>query len=187
MKGSTLLSGQVVDPYAEALLAIAKENNVVERIGDDLRGLLALLDESPELAAFVGNPLIKPEDKKSVLERILGDGTERFLRNFLMLLVDRRRILFLDLIARRYLALLRKLNNVVLAEVKAATELTGSQRDRIVDKVKSLTGATAVELDVQEEADLIGGVLIKVGSQVFDASLKGQLRRIGMALGATGA
>lgn len=62
---ASIISGKVVEPYAEALMAIAKEHNLTEQFGDDIRSLLGLLENSPELREFLENPVIKGEDKKS--------------------------------------------------------------------------------------------------------------------------
>jgi F-type H+-transporting ATPase subunit delta len=128
------------------------------------------------------NPLLKAEDKKAVLSRILGRDINPLFHNFLMLLVDRRRIIFLEEIAQKYLEILRKLNNTVLAFVTSATKMSEGQKHAVADKVHQLTGAQSVELKTSVDPDLIGGVIIKVGSQVFDASLRGQLRRIRLNL-----
>jgi F-type H+-transporting ATPase subunit delta len=96
--------------------------------------------------------------------------------------VDRRRIQFLEAIGKQYQALLRKLNQTVLAEVTSAVELSDSQKQSVREKVQAITSAHQVELDTKIDPDLIGGVIIKVGSQVVDASLRGQLRRIGIRL-----
>ena len=100
-----------------------------------------------------------------------------------MILVDRRRIIFLEGICQHFRTLLRKLNNIVLAEVTSAVELTDEQRQAVIDKVKSITQAQDVELVNRLDQGLIGGVIIKVGSQVIDASLRGQLRRLSISLG----
>jgi F-type H+-transporting ATPase subunit delta len=99
-----------------------------------------------------------------------------------MLLVDRGRILFLAEIAQEYLALLRKLNQTVLAEVTSAVELNDDQKHMVVEQIKARTGAHNVELDLKIDREILGGVIIKAGSQLFDASIRGQLRRIGMSL-----
>lgn len=99
-----------------------------------------------------------------------------------MLLVDKRRIIFLEPIVQQYLDLLRKLNEIVLAEVTSAKELDEEQKGRIIEKVKTLADARDVELKTSVDPNLIGGVIIKVGSKVIDASLRGQLRRIGVSL-----
>jgi len=184
VKKTGSLASDVVEPYAQGLMAAARDSNQTEKIGEDIRAILEFINNSQELKEFLENPVIKAEDKKAVLRRITGEDTNKLLVNFLMLLVDKRRIVFIEEIGRQYLEILREINNIVLAEISAASELNEGQRQAIIEKVKTLTGAAGVELETKVEADLIGGVIIKVGSQVFDSSLRGQLRRIGLSLGA---
>lgn len=181
MKASAL-TAEVVEPYAEALLSLAQSQNLVAPFGEEMQALLDLLNNSQELQDLFTNPLVSAEAKKAVIRTITGEETNPYLVNFLLLLVDRRRIMFLQAIAAKYLELLRKLNNIVLAEVISATELDEGQRNAISEKVKQISGAAGVELSTSIDPDLIGGVIIKVGSQVLDASLRGQLRRISLSL-----
>jgi F-type H+-transporting ATPase subunit delta len=104
------------------------------------------------------------------------------MMNFLLILVDRRRILFLEGICQKFQDILRKLNQTELAEVTSAVALSESQQQTIREKVMAMTSAREVELNNKIDPELIGGVIIKVGSQVIDASLRGQLRRIGIQL-----
>ncbi|AMA08515.1 ATP synthase F1 subunit delta [Picosynechococcus sp. PCC 73109] len=181
MKGNTMIA-QVVEPYAGALMTLAQETNKVEAFAENCWALLSLFQESAEFRSFVMNPLVKAEDKKGVLQGVCGQDVDAYFLNFLFLLVDRRRIVFLEGICQEFVALQRKLNNIVLADVTSAQPLTTDQEAAIADQVKQMTGANAVELNISTDADLIGGVVIKVGSKVFDASLRGQLRRISMDL-----
>lgn len=182
MKGS-LYSSEVVEPYAQALMSVAQSHDdLTEELGNQLRSLAQLLTDSQDLRDFVGNPVVAAEDKKALLERILGEDASPYLINFIRLLVDKRRIVYLEAVCQEYLALLRKLNQTVLAQVTSATELDEQQQQAVADQVQKLTGAQAVELELKTDPDLIGGVIVKVGSQVFDASLRGQLRRISMRL-----
>jgi F-type H+-transporting ATPase subunit delta len=98
------------------------------------------------------------------------------------LLVDRGRILFIEGICKQYQALLRKQNQTVLAEVISTVELNEEQQRSVREKVTAMTNARQVELATKIDPDLIGGVIIKVGSQVVDASIRGQLRRISLRL-----
>lgn len=176
------ITAEVAEPYAEALMSLAQEQNIADAIGDNVRSMRALFKESAELKTFLTSPLIKPEDKKEVLKRIAGDEMNHFLLNFLLLLVDRQRIGFVEGIFAKYLEILRKFNNTVLAEVTSAVRLYEGEADKLVEKIKQLTGANAVELETTIDPDIIGGVIIKVGSQVYDASLRGQLRRISLSM-----
>ncbi|MUL37954.1 ATP synthase F1 subunit delta [Gloeocapsopsis dulcis] len=179
MKGGA--ATQIVEPYAQALMSVARNNNLIEQFGEDIRALLSLLENSEQLRDFLANPFVSVEDKKAVLQRVVGE-VNPYLRNFLMLLVDRRRIILLEDVCRQFLAILRQLNQTVLAEVISAVDLTDEQQQAVREKVIAMTNAREVELDTKIDPDLIGGVIIKVGSQVFDASIRGQLRRLSLRL-----
>jgi len=138
MKGS-LLTDEIAEPYAQALMSVAQANDLTEQFGEDFRSLEALLDSSRELREFLRNPVIGAESKKGVLQRIVGEEGNAYLANFLMLLVDKRRISVLESIVREYLRQLRDLNQTVLAEVTAASELSDEQRQAVADKVKAMS------------------------------------------------
>lgn len=184
MRGSAVAI-EIASPYAQALMSVAKSNDLTERLGEDASLMLNLLNESDDLSQFLSNPLIKADDKKSVLRQIVADKIHPYTLNFLMLLVDKGRILFLEGICKQYRALLRDLNQTVLAEIVSAVELSDTQKESVRQKVVEMTSARQVELETHVDPDLIGGVIIKVGSQVIDASLRGQLRRIGVRLMST--
>lgn len=178
----SIIAGEIVEPYASALMSLAKSKELTEKFAEDVRGLINIMTESPELKTFLGNPVLNPEDKKAVVKRMVGDQVDPLMRNFLMLLIDRGRIIFLEQIGKQYLALLRELNQTVLAEVTSTIELSEDQKNTVSERVKSMTGAADVELETKIDPSLLGGVIIKVGSQIIDSSLRGQLRRIGISL-----
>ncbi len=178
---STTVSLEIADPYAQALMSLAKDQQLEDRFGEDAQAVLDLLRDSQELQQFLENPLIAEDAKKGVLGQISVELNPLFA-NFLKLLVDKGRINFVFPILRRYQELLRQLRKTVLADVTSAVELSDAQKDQIRQKVATMTGAQQVDLEVTLDASLLGGVIIKVGSQVVDASLRGQLRRLSMQL-----
>jgi F-type H+-transporting ATPase subunit delta len=180
---STLLSTEIAEPYAQALMALAKDSDLVDRISEDINSLLALLKESDELRLCMTSPMFKSEQKKAILNQLAGgDQLHPYTHNFLMLLIDRGRIVFLEPICKQFQALVRELKRAVLAEVTSAVSLSDEQQEAIRQKVTAITQAQQVDLDIKIDPNLMGGVIIKVGSQVIDLSLKGQLRQIGMRL-----
>ncbi len=181
---SSSVTSAIVDPYAQALMSLAQSQDLVDRFGSEVAGLLTLLEGSTDLKAFLANPLMPLDGKKAALNQIVGDQLHPYLKNFLMLLVDRRRIGFLDGICHQFQALLRVLKQAVLAEVTSAVELNDGQKAAVCDRVKTMTGAQSVDLATAIDPELLGGVIIKVGSQVVDASLRSQLRRISIRLAA---
>lgn len=181
MKGS-LVAAEIYEPYAQALMGLAQSNELVDQFGHDVNQLLDLMNESQDFKQLLMNPLIKPEVKKGVIQQVIGEQVHPYIINFLMLLVDRRRIFYLEGICKQYQTLLRQLKRILLAEVTSATELTEEQKESVRQKIVAMSGGQQVELETRIDPNLIGGVVIKVGSQVFDASIQGQLRRIGLAL-----
>ena len=179
----SIISSKVAEPYAQALMSLAQSQNLTESFGESFRSLESLMEESPDFKDFIANPVIDGEDKKAVLKQVMGEGENPYLISFLMLLVDKRRVVFLEQIVGQYLSLLRELNQVALAEVISAKELSDEQKNAVVDRVKGITNSRDVELKTSIDSDLIGGVIIKVGSQVIDASIRGQLRRLSVSLG----
>lgn len=173
---------QIADPYAEALISLGQTQNCLDQLGNDIRFLQATLAATPTMKGFLQNPIIKADTKKDLLQRTLADQVHPLLLNTLKLLVDRRRIIFLEAICQRFLELQRKLQRIALVEVTSAVELTEGQKREISERIQQMEQASRVELQTKLEADLIGGVIIKVGSKVIDLSLRGQLRRLALQL-----
>ncbi len=181
MKSSSV-SQAVVAPYADALISLAQEQNSLDAIARDVRLIGETLSDSVELSQLFASPLIGANVKKGVIESVFGSQVNAFTKSFLLLLVDRKRIAFLGDIIKHFQSLLRVIDGVALAEITSALQLSRAQEDNLRDRVKKMTGAKAVEFDVTINSDLIGGVIIKVGSQVVDASIRGQLRRLKSSL-----
>ncbi len=177
--------GEVAEPYARALLSVAQSNNSLDELNGLAGDLLNLMSESDDLSSFLASPVAEDEAKKGVLKRVLGDEADPAFKNFVLLLVDRGRVSLTAPILRQFQAMVREVKQTVLAEVTSAVELTDEQKETIRQKVLGMTGAQAADIETSIDPDLLGGVIIRVGSQVVDASLRGQLRRIGMQLGSS--
>jgi F-type H+-transporting ATPase subunit delta len=179
---SQAIRAAIVEPYAEALMSLGDERGLTDRLSQDINGILAVLESSSDLQQLLSNPLIKADAKKAVINEVFGSQVDGTMLRFMSLVIDRRRAMYLDAICRHCQALIRKARNITLAEVISATDLNDGQRQAVMDKVKSMTGANHVELSTRLDPDLIGGVIIKIGSRVLDASIKGQLRRLSNSL-----
>ncbi|MEL7512949.1 MAG: ATP synthase F1 subunit delta [Cyanobacteria bacterium J06554_3] len=179
----SIATSEVAAPYAQALLSLAKSKDSVDELSNIAGEVLALLKDSDDLSAFLENPIANSDAKKGVLKQVLGDDTNQQMKNFLMLLVDRGRIYLVEPILQQFQALVRELKQTVLAQVTSAIELTDEQKETVRQKVQSMTSAKSVELETTLDPDVLGGVIIQIGSQVLDASIRGQLRRIGLQLG----
>nr|YP_009397012.1 ATP synthase CF1 subunit delta [Spyridia filamentosa]ARW66198.1 ATP synthase CF1 subunit delta [Spyridia filamentosa] len=173
---------KVATPYAEALLGLTQEKNLIQEAKEDLSAISSILLSSNDLKLFLINPLIDSVVKKNVLEELLKDQVNNFILKFLLVLVDRRRISLLDIIISKYLELAYKLELTVLAEVLVATAFTESQKDALINKIKIMTKSQNVQLAINTDPSLIGGFIIKIGSKVIDASLLGKLKQLAFYL-----
>nr|YP_009295792.1 ATP synthase CF1 delta subunit [Schimmelmannia schousboei]AOM64727.1 ATP synthase CF1 delta subunit [Schimmelmannia schousboei] len=169
-------------PYAEALLEIARDANLIKHTNQDISVIATALSESTDLKQFLSNPLIDIEAKKNVLNKLLLNQVNDFVLKFLLVLVDRRRISLLSTIIEKYLELAYSLESTIVAQISTAVALTELQQDTLVDKIKQLTNSQHVKLVINIDSSLIGGFIIQIGSKVIDTSLSGKLKQIALYL-----
>lgn len=180
------LLNAIATPYAEALLQVAESRSETDTVAEQAKGLLAVWNGSSELRQALASPVLEPASKKAALAKLFNDQLTPSLQNLLKLLADRQRIAVLDAVLVRFLELYRELRQITLAKVVSATELTETQQQQLNQKVQAIAGTTAVEFDLSIDPSLIGGFIVSMGSQVIDASLSGQVRRLGLALAKVG-
>ena len=172
------LAAKIASPYVRALFDFSVEKNILHQIVSDFKNLNIFLDENTELIEYFNNPVISQEAKRQVLTKTLKSQLNPETFKFLMILVDRDRINLLHSVVKGYLELVFQTARVRKMEVYAASQLTESQQERLVQKLKDLTGARAVQLDILVDSRLIGGFLIKTESKVIDFTVKNQLQKL---------
>ena len=180
------LLNTITSPYAEAFLQVAESRKEVDQVVDQAKAVLGLWQGSPELRAAMASPVLEVEAKKAALEKLFSDQLTPSFLNLLKLLADRQRIGILDAVLERTLELHREQRNIALATVTSATALTEEQQAELSKKVQAVAGTDKLEINLSVDPDLIGGFVVKVGSKVIDASLAGQVRRLGLALAKVG-
>jgi F-type H+-transporting ATPase subunit delta len=130
----------------------------------------------------MSSPVLEVEAKKAALEKMFSDQVTPSFLNLLKLLADRQRIGLLDAVLERMLELYREQRNIALATVTSASSLNEDQQADLLKKIQAVAGTDNLELNLKVDPDLIGGFVVSVGSKVIDASLSGQVRRLGLAL-----
>jgi len=176
------LLNTITTPYAEAFLQVASTKKEVDEVVKQAKEILILWNDCPEFSEAMASPVLEVEAKKAALEKLFsGQITPSFL-NLLKLLADRQRIGFLNSVLERLLELYREQRNIALATVTSATELDEKQQSDLLQKIQGLAGTKNLELNLKVDPTLLGGFVVKVGSKVIDASLSGQVRRLGLSL-----
>tara|TARA_Y100001968_G_scaffold180646_1_gene165463 strand:- start:1448 stop:1996 length:549 start_codon:yes stop_codon:yes gene_type:complete len=176
------LLNTITTPYAEAFLQVAESRNEVDEVVKKSKIILELWDASPEFRQAMASPVLEVNSKKAALEKLFANDLPPSFLNLLKLLADRNRIGFLNSVLERLLELYREQRNIALATVTSASELTEDQQNKILQKVQSIAGTDNLELNLKVDPSLIGGFIVNVGSKVVDASLAGQVRRLGLSL-----
>lgn len=181
MSNQSIIS-KITVPYAEALLEISQNANLLQKTSKDLSSINLILSESKDLRLILLNPLINVSIKKDILKQLFSKEVNQFILNFLLVLVNKRRISFLSAIIEKYLQLVDKLESITVVELSSAVELNEDQQKKLVENIKLITKSTNVKLVVNIDSSLIGGFIIKIGSKVIDTSLAGKLKRMSFYL-----
>tara|TARA_B100000965_G_C19145053_1_gene563353 strand:- start:71 stop:613 length:543 start_codon:yes stop_codon:yes gene_type:complete len=176
------LLNSVTTPYAEAFLQVSNDLNQTDEIVSQVKEILSLFRESPELEKALSSPILEKESKKSIIVQLFSEKINPSLLNLLKLLADRQRIGIIIPILERFLELYRENSNIALATVTSAVELSDQQKDLITQKISAIAGTERLELVTKTDSTLIGGFIASVGSKVIDASLSSQIRKLGLAL-----
>jgi F-type H+-transporting ATPase subunit delta len=190
---NTMFGSKIANPYSEALLQLGldlylKEDNadtqVFFQIIFDMENLLTILKITPTLENYLANPLIKDKDKKNVLNKCLTTKTSATTKNFLMLLVDKKRIGFLQTITQTFLNKAYNFVCLKFVEVYSASALSKDQKTQLVEKLKILLGPefttskayySKINVTFKIDKELLGGFIIKVDSKIIDLSLRGEI------------
>ena len=130
----------------------------------------------------MSSPVLEVEAKKLALEKLFSKKIKPSFLNLMKLLADRQRIGLLDAVLERLLELYREQQNIALATVTSASELDEDQQGDLLSKIQAIAGTDNLELKLNVDSSLIGGLIVRVGSKVIDASIAGQVRRLGLSL-----
>ena len=162
--------------YAQALFDLAKEQDRLDVVRQELTDFVATLHEVPELDALLRNPQLDPATKSDVLDKLTADSDE-LVRNFLRVVAARGRGGQIEEMVREFDALYSAEEQVLNVELATAYELSDEDAREIIGQIEKASGRT-VEATRSVEPDLIGGIVLKAGSLRVDSSVRGRLNRL---------
>lgn len=168
--------------YATAVFELAKDGGTLDRVGQDLAGLVGLMNESADLKRLVESPVISRADQgKAILAIAEKAGVDELTRRFLGLLAEHRRLFALPGIARAYGAMLAAHKGEVAAEIVSAVPLGEAELETLKTSIAGFVGQ-AVTVETRVDPALLGGVVVRVGSRMLDASLRTKLQQLEQTL-----
>lgn len=164
--------------YSGALYSLAAEEKQLEAVVGDIRLLDVLMRQSEEMRLLAKHVRFTPVQRLSVIKVLAGAANLNALTtNFLNLLIRHDRLAFLGAMTQAFLSRYAEERGEFTAEVASAKPLTPAQQEQLSTKLREMAGGK-VHLSLHEDASLLGGFVVKIGSQLIDASVKGTLDRL---------
>jgi len=168
--------------YATALFELALETKSIDQVYADLQAFETLLASSPDLMRLVRSPVYGADEQARALDAVLDKASiSGIARNFLRVVTANRRLFAVMQIIRGYKARVAKHKGEVTAQVTVAQQLNDARLDEIRAALREVTGKD-VQMDVEVDPSIIGGLKVKLGSRMVDASLRTKLNSIKIAM-----
>ena len=173
----------VANTYARAFADVVFDQRLdAARATAGLRSIASLFEQSAELRRVWENPAVPAEQKRALLDAIVKrEGIDRPVRNLVAVLIDHRRLSFLPRIVEQFAKELDARMGFAEAEVSSARELGDEERRALEAQIEKTTGKK-VRARYALDATLLGGAVVRVGSTIYDGSVKGQLEMIKEAI-----
>jgi F-type H+-transporting ATPase subunit delta len=167
---------QIVEAYAQCLLDLAGQSEIIDPVEEDLESVAALLAREPSFQAFLSSPYFAEQTKRDLVRKILAGKLNALTLNFLSVLIDHDRGRLLPDIIDRYKQFHRVHHGYRAVTAIVSRPLPEDQRARMAEE---LAGAmqTKVDLDVRVDPSILGGVIFRYGDKMLDNSIRGRLVR----------
>jgi len=169
----------IASRYARALVEVVLEQELDADVArEQLNSLVEAVRESLELRRVWESPAISAEQKRAVLDAVAGQiQAFKAIRNFMAVLIDHRRIPMLNEIARQFAVELDMRLGFVEAEISSARPLSAEEQRELEARIERFTGKKA-RAHYASNPGLLGGVTVRVGSTIYDGSIRGQLEKM---------
>jgi F-type H+-transporting ATPase subunit delta len=167
---------EIAQVYARALFEIASEHDKLDAIREQLGAFADAMSESRALSLFFFSPYFSTEEKREGLHKAV-DGADEALMNFLELLIEKHRMPAIFRIRREYESLWMEENKLLPVQVTSAIELDDETVRSIGERIGEQTGRR-VDLTSQVDPDILGGIVLRVGNSILDASIRRRLNQL---------
>ncbi len=163
--------------YAKAVLQHAKEGGVVDTVFGDMQDVFNTIKANKELQHVLKSPLIKANDKKEALLNIFEDRSKE-IKSLIEVLIDNQRTQLLTDVSRNFIDLYNDEKGVKVAQVTTAIPLSEEIEQKVLNKIKELTGSSKVTLENTIDESILGGFILRIGDLQYNASIANKLSKI---------
>lgn len=172
-----MLENAVARRYAQAFFTIAQEKQIVDKLEEELKAVVSVIEENSDLKKVLNHQLISPEEKKAILDQIFSGEVSELTLNLLDVVTEKYRAPYIPAIYEEFVAYANETRNMADAHVKSAFELTEADLETVKSKLAKITGKT-IRLKSETDPTLIGGVMVRIGDKVIDGSVAARLARL---------
>ncbi|OWZ84603.1 ATP synthase F1 subunit delta [Natranaerobius trueperi] len=166
----------IASRYAEALFQLSKEEERLAEVSDSFSALIESISDNDDFFQIVSHPLMDINEKKQLIQE-LTEQLEPEFQNFMMVVIDNKREKDLFDMYESFSRLVREEQNITLCEIRTATNLDDEDINSLSQTLSELSSGE-VEIETTIDKSIIGGIVVKIGDQVFDYSIKGQLNNL---------
>lgn len=161
--------------YAGALFDLAIEKNKADEWQEEIEAIRDIIHDNPGFNELMLHPRVTKEEKLNIIEEAFGGKADPEICGFLRIIIEKDRYAFLDAIFDEFTDLVKERNNIGVAYVTSALDLSAAQKKAIVDKLLETTRFRTMEMHYSTDAGLIGGMVIRIGDRVVDSSIRTRL------------
>jgi F-type H+-transporting ATPase subunit delta len=180
---STSATSGVAGRYASALFELADNAKSLDQVAQDLTEFRKMANESAELSRLLASPVIGRDlQSKALLAVLDAAGIKGLTRSFVGTVAANGRARELIAMATAFLAELASRRGETTASVTSAVPLSPQQLQQLSDSLRSVLGGAKVSIDARVEPEILGGLVVKVGSRLFDSSIRSKLQRLQLAM-----
>lgn len=176
-----MLNKSVARRYAEAFFSIAREAGKIDDYQNELGKIVQTIEEIPDLKEYFAHPLLPAKDKKEIAKKVFDTAVSPLTLNFLLLVLDKKRQNYLGLIYNQYVEMADESRNIKKAELISAMPISDEDVKTLSENLTRSTGST-IQLDVSIDPSIIGGVKIRMGDKIIDASIAKKLELLKKSL-----
>lgn len=163
--------------YAKAFFSTTKEKKLLQQSKADIESVLEICNTSPDFMLLLESPVVNPSKKASIIKQIFEKAVQEITLNFLLLIVNNKREAYIPGICRNFLDFTRKDQNIKSAVLTTATAVSTETTKKVQELLGKALNAS-VEISTQVKPDILGGLILRLEDNQYDASVATQLKKI---------
>ena len=178
MSSKSTFSNSTAKSYSIALYELAKEDEQLDKVEDEMKSLNNLLNDSSDFKEMILSPTVSKEEKKNVIFKIADQNNfSKNLKKFLGFITIKNRLFFLNRIIKSFLDLVSKGKGELNAKLLSSKKLTAEEQNKIQNEL-SKDFKTTLKINYKHDPDLVAGLILQVGSVMVDTSIKSKLKKL---------